>query len=51
MSRVFHLKLREFIKEVKEVFGEAVYYVSVVEWQARGLYLAKTQHPSKSWQK
>ena len=46
------MKLREFIKEVKEVFGEAVYYVSVVEWQARGLphahILWKMQHRPKT---
>ena len=37
VSRVFHIKLREFLQDMRLVFGEPVYYVSVVEWQTRGL--------------
>ena len=37
VSRVFHIKLREFMKDLELVFGKAVYFVSVVEWQTRGL--------------
>src|SRR4030095_5528151 len=39
VSRVFHLKLKSLLDDIlkKEIFGEILGYVSVIEFQKRGL--------------
>jgi hypothetical protein len=51
ICRVFHLKLKELLKEIKEkkIFGRMVSFVQVVEFQKRGLphaHILVWLHPS-----
>ena len=40
VSRVFHMKAKEFIKDIEDggVLGRVIAILAVVEWQKRGIY-------------
>ena len=40
VSRVFHMKVKEFIKDIEDggALGRVIAILAVVEWQKRGIY-------------